>query len=71
MKPQHRVFALRTVVIPRLLYEIALVYRDSGVMLMSLDVLVRRFVKRCFYLPNDVPNSLIHDPAKDDDAPRF
>ena len=64
LKPQHRVFALRTVVIPRLLYELALEFRDASV-LLSLDVLVRRFVRRCLHLPNDVPNSLIHAPAKD------
>ena len=50
--------------VPRLLYELALEYRDFGV-LLSLDVLVRRFVRRCLHLLNDVPNSLIHAPTKD------
>ena len=64
LKPQRRVFALRTVVIPRLLYKLTLEIRDASV-LLSLDVLVGIFVRRCLHLPNDVPNILIHAPAKD------
>ena len=60
LKPQHRVFALRTVVIPRLLYQLASELIDAGV-LKSLDILVRRFVRRRLHLASEVPNSLIQN----------
>ena len=48
----------------RILYELAQEYIHSCV-LLSLGVLVRRFVRRCLHIPNYVLKSIIHSPAKD------
>ena len=46
--------------IPRLLYQLASELIDAGV-LKSLDILVRRFVRRRLHLASEVPNSLIQN----------
>lgn len=64
LKPQQRIFALRTVVIPRLYYQLALGAVTLGT-LNKVDKLVRSAVRNWTALPQDVPNAFFHATIRD------
>ena len=64
LRPQQRIHALRTHVIPGLNYALALGKSGKGY-LKSLDKMVRQFARRWCHLHHDTPNSFIHAPAKE------
>ena len=63
LKPQQRLFILRTQLLPSLYHELVLGDKVTGQGLRSLDREVRRTVRRWLRLPHDSPNSLFY--AKD------
>lgn len=63
-KPQQRLFALQTYVMPKLYHQLAL----GNVMLATLksaDKRVRRTIRKWLKLPHDVPNAYIHAKIQD------
>lgn len=63
LKPQQRLFALRTVLIPQLYHKLALGSVAIGV-LRKTDKLIRYYVRRWLNLPLDVPIAFVHAPPK-------
>lgn len=59
LKPQQRIWALRVMVIPGLLYQGALGQTTVGY-LRSLDCMIRGAVRRWLRLPGDCPNGYFH-----------
>lgn len=64
LKPQQRLFALRTVVIPKLYHQLALGSTTIG-LLNKVDRVVRITVRRWLALPHDVPSAYIHAAVRD------
>lgn len=64
LKPQQRLWALRTIVIPGSLYQLALSDVTYGY-LRSIDVVIRKFVRKWLALPHDCPNGYIHAAIED------
>lgn len=64
LKPQQRLHALRTVLIPQLYHRLTL----GNVMIGSLnttDAIIRGAVRNWLNLPKDVPNAFFHAPISD------
>lgn len=59
LKPQQRLYALRTVVIPKLYHQLALGAVMIGV-LNKADKIIRAAVRKWLALPHDVPVAYIH-----------
>lgn len=59
LKPQQRMFFLRTNIIPTFQHELVLAGNDK-VKLRSIDRMIRFFVKRWLALPKDLATSIIH-----------
>lgn len=59
LKPQQRLFALRTVVIPRLYHQSSLGRIHIGC-LNNVDKISRRFMKKWLRLPDDTPKAFFH-----------
>lgn len=64
LKPQQRLFALRTVVLPGLYHLLAL-GRTNLSLLNKIDAVMRLYVRRWLALPHDTPNAYFHADAKD------
>ncbi|CAL7932959.1 unnamed protein product [Xylocopa violacea] len=64
LKPQQRLFALRTGLIPRVYYHLAL--GDVTISaLKGIDVQIRHAVRKWLNLPHDVPTAYFHADVKD------
>lgn len=63
LKPQQRVYALRTMVIPGLYHQLELGNTTISV-LRKCDTILRQAVRRWLALPADVPNAYIHANTK-------
>lgn len=63
LKPQQRLFALRTMVIPGLYHQLELGSTNISV-LRKCDTILRQTVRRWLALPADVPNAYIHTNVK-------
>jgi len=63
LKPQQRLYALRTIVIPRLYHQMALGAVTIGT-LNKTNLLVRGAVRGWLNLPHDVPNAYFHATVK-------
>lgn len=61
LKPQQRLFALRTVLIPQLYHRLTLGSVSLGV-LRKCDRLIRSIVRKWLNLPLDVPAAFFHTP---------
>ena len=59
LKPQQRMYILRTHLLPKLHHKLVL-SRSRGGVLNRLDRLVRKSVRACLALPHDATNILIH-----------
>ncbi|KAL0098595.1 hypothetical protein PUN28_020551 [Cardiocondyla obscurior] len=64
LKPQQRIYALRTVVIPKLYYHLAL-GATRITTLNKTDKLIRTAVRKWLALPHDVPIAYFHATVKD------
>lgn len=64
LKPQQRLHALRTVVIPQLYHQVSLGNVRIGC-LNKIDKITRHYVRRWTNLPNDVPVAYIHASIRD------
>lgn len=64
MKPQQRLWILRTILIPRIMYKLVLGYATFGY-LKKLDRVVRLYVRKWLHLPHDTPNAYFHASHKD------
>ena len=64
LKPQQRLWALRTVVVPGLLYRGAL-GASSGGYLKKIDTIIRQYARRWLHLPMDCPVGYFHASVKD------
>lgn len=64
LKPQQRLFALRTMVIPGL-YHLLVLGATNISLLTKLDVAIRGTVRKYLDLPHDVPNAYFHADVKD------
>ena len=62
--PPDRLFVLKNVLVPRISYSLT-VGEATGKTLKSLDVLIRREVRRWLHLPHDVPLGMFHSKTKD------
>lgn len=62
LKPQQRLHALRTVVLPKLYHRLTLGSVKIG-SLNKVDLLIRRNVRKWLDLPNDVPIAFFHAPV--------
>jgi len=61
LKPQQKLFALRTVLIPSLYHKLTLGSMSLGV-LRKCDKLVRSIVRKWLDLPMDIPTAFFHAP---------
>lgn len=64
LKPQQRLYAARTVIIPKLYYDLSMNRVVSG-RLVSLDKTVRQFVRGWLKLPKDIPVAFFHAAVRD------
>lgn len=64
LKPQQRLYALRTHVLPRLYHQLALGAVTIGT-LNKIDKISRRFVRQWLNLPHDVPAAYFHAAVRD------
>lgn len=64
LKPQQRLFALRTMIIPKLYHQLALGTVKIGT-LNKTDKLVREALRRWLALPHDTPTAYFHAAIKD------
>ncbi|KMQ88340.1 reverse transcriptase [Lasius niger] len=64
LKPQQRLYALRTVVIPKLYHQLALGAVTIGT-LNKTDRLVRGALRKWLALPHDTPNAYFHTSVRD------
>jgi len=59
LKPQQRLFFLRVHVLPGLYHDLVL-DKQSRALLVAIDRMSRKAVRRWLHLPQDVPRALIH-----------
>lgn len=59
LKPQQRLWALRTIIIPKLMYSLVL-SKTTLSLLKRLDAVLRASVRKWLGLPKDAPNAYIH-----------
>lgn len=64
LKPQQRMYALRTMVVPKLYYQLALRAVTIGT-LNKTDKILRAVVRRWLALPHDVPTTYFHATIRD------
>ena len=64
LKPQQRLFALRTIVLPKLYHQLALGNVILGT-IKCADKKVRGTVRKWLNLPHDVPNAYVHASISD------
>lgn len=64
LKPQQRLFMLRTNVLPKLTHELVLGRPKRGA-LELMDKMIRSFVRRCLHMPKDTPLGFFHASAAD------
>ncbi|GBN16315.1 Retrovirus-related Pol polyprotein from type-2 retrotransposable element R2DM [Araneus ventricosus] len=64
LKPQQRLFILRTILLPKLFHLLVLSSVRAG-HLVKLDSCVRAFVRRVLYLPTDCPNTYLYAAISD------
>ena len=64
LKPQQRLWVLRTILIPRLMYQLVLGDTSFG-HLRSVDKKIRIYVRKWLHLPHETPNGYIHAAIKD------
>jgi hypothetical protein len=66
LKPQDRLYALRTFLMPSVYHTATLAtrLRPSG-WLTAMDLATRRFVRKWLHLPKDTPDSYLYASAKD------
>lgn len=64
LKPQQRLFALRTAVLPGL-YHLLVLGLTNISLLNKLDILVRTALRKWMDLPHDVPKAYFHADVKD------
>lgn len=64
LKPQQRLFALRTMIVPGLYHQLELGSINIS-MLRKCDGVLRHAVRMWLSLPSDVPNAYIHADVKD------
>lgn len=64
LKPQQRLWALKVIVIPGILYRGTLGNSTAGY-LRSLDCVIRAYVRRWLRLPGDCPNGYFHAAVAD------
>lgn len=64
LKPQQRLFTLRTVVLPSLYHHLVLGLSNIS-LLNKLDIEIRKAVRKWLVLPHDVPNAYFHADVKD------
>jgi len=64
LKPQQRMFALRTMVLPSLYHQLVLGQTNIS-LLNKLDVAIRASIRKWLALPHDVPNPYFHADFKD------
>lgn len=64
LKPQQRLFALRTTVLPGVQHQLVL-GETKLTLLKRVDVEIRKYVRKWLNLPHDVPNAYIHAAIKD------
>lgn len=64
LKPQQRLFALRTMVIPGIFHQLELGNTMVGV-LRKCDRLLRQSVRKWLNLPSDTPNAYFHATVRD------
>lgn len=65
LKPQQRLWAARTIVIPSIMYQLTMGGISFGY-LRSIDRTTRKYVRKWLNLPYDCPNAYIHANIKDD-----
>ena len=61
LKPQQRLFAIRSLVIPKVYHQLALGSVMLGA-LKSSDITIRKAMRKWLNLPHDVPNAYFHAP---------
>lgn len=64
LKPQQRLYALRTVILPSLYHQLVL-GRTNVSLLNKLDTVMRSSVRKWLALPHDVPSAYFHADVKD------
>lgn len=64
LKPQQRLFLLRTFVLPRFLHRLTLCQVRAG-HVRRLDVIIRREIRRWLRLPDDTPTGYFHAGVSD------
>ena len=64
LKPQQRMWILNNSVIPKLLHPLSVTPVSVGV-LRSLDLLVRKALRKWLHLPTNVPTSALHASLRD------
>ena len=64
LKPQNKLYVLKTQLIPSILYPLTVGQVVQGPRLSHLDVRIRAFVRKVLHLLHDVPNAAIHAPVK-------
>lgn len=64
LKPQQRLWIIRTILIPRMLHQLVLGDVSLGT-LKRVDKTIRHFVRRWLHLPGDTPNAYFHATIKD------
>jgi len=64
LKPQQRMFALRTMIVPKLYHQLALGAVTIGA-LNKTDKIIRSTVRGWLALPHDAPNAYIHATVRD------
>ena len=64
LKPQQRLFALRTVILPGLYHQLVLGLTTIS-LLNKIDAVTRLYVRRWLALPHDTPNANFHADAED------
>ncbi|GBL95535.1 Retrovirus-related Pol polyprotein from type-2 retrotransposable element R2DM [Araneus ventricosus] len=64
LKPQQRLYILRTILLPKLFHLLVLSNVRAG-HLVKLDSCARAFVRRVLYLPTDCPNAYLYAAISD------
>jgi len=64
LKPQQRMFALRTMVLPSLYHQLVLGKTNIS-LLNKLDIAIRTSIRKWLALPHDTPNAYFHADFKD------
>lgn len=63
LKPQQRVYALRTMIVPRLYHQLALGAVNIGA-LNKVDRILRTILRKWLALPHDIPTAYFHAPIR-------